>query len=213
MRINRRSEAVFCGLKAAVYNSKRSKCSPSTQARSTMTEMTTRTRYVYKGRLLRLRVDNVTLPNGFKTIREIVEHPGAVAIVPLLADNRILLTKQYRRAANRKMIEIPAGTLERGESPISCAKRELAEETGYAPKRIRRLFSCFLAPGYSTEKIHFFLATDLVPKKTEHPPDEIIRTHAMGLDECLGAILRGEIQDAKTVCGLYYLATIEKQIV
>ena len=177
-----------------------------------MTEMTTRTRYVYKGSLLKLRVDSVTLPNGFKTTREIVEHPGAVAIIPLLPDNRILLTKQYRRAANRKMIEIPAGTLERGESPTSCAKRELAEETGYAPRKIRRLFSCFVAPGYSTEKIHFFIATDLVPKKIEHPPDETITTHAMKLDECLRAILRGEIQDAKTVCGLYYVATSEKQV-
>ena len=177
-----------------------------------MTEITTGTRYMYKGSLLRLRVDNVTLPNGFKTTREIVEHPGAVAIIPLLPDNRILLTKQYRRAANRKMIEIPAGTLERGESPISCAKRELAEETGYTPTRIRRLFSCFLAPGYSTEKIHFFVATDLVPKKTEHPPDETITTHAMKLDECLRGILHGEIQDAKTVCGIYYVATSVKQV-
>lgn len=155
---------------------------------------------------MRLRLDNVTLPNGYKTVREIVEHPGAVAIIPRLANNRILLVKQYRRAAKRKMMEIPAGTLERGESPTSCARRELAEETGYAPKRLTSLFSCFLAPGYSTEKIHFFLATNLVLKKIEHPQDEVIETRAMRLDECLRAILDGKIQDAKTVCGLYYLA-------
>lgn len=149
----------------------------------------------------------MTLPNGFKTIREIVEHPGAVAIMPLLPDNRILLTRQYRRAAKRTMIEIPAGTLERGEDPVSCARRELAEETGYSSRRIRRLFSCFLAPGYSTERIHFFLATGLFRKRAMRPRDEMITTQPMKLEDCLRAILRGEIQDAKTVCGLYYLAT------
>jgi ADP-ribose pyrophosphatase len=177
-----------------------------------MSETLTKTRYGYKGKLLKLRVDRVRLPNGYKTTREIVEHPGAVAIIPVLDDARILLTRQYRRAARRHMIEIPAGTLERGESPILCAKRELIEETGYATGRIRKLFSCFLAPGYSTEKIHFFLATRLVPRKAEQPEDETITTQAVKLREGLRAIERGEIQDAKTICGLYYLATHAKQV-
>jgi ADP-ribose pyrophosphatase len=172
-----------------------------------MSETVTKTRYGYRGKLLKLRVDSVKLPNGYRTTREIVEHPGAVAVIPVLDDATILLTRQYRRAAKRHMVEIPAGTLERGESPISCAKRELVEETGYAARRIQRLFSCFLAPGYSTEKIHFFLATKLVPRKGEHPEDEAITSRALKLREALKAIERGEIQDAKTICGLYYLAT------
>ena len=177
-----------------------------------MSETVTKTRYGYKGKLLKLRVDNVKLRNGYRTTREIVEHPGAVAIIPVLDDATVLLTRQYRRAARRHMIEIPAGTLERDESPISCARRELVEETGYATRRIRRLFSCFLAPGYSTEKIHFFLATKLVPSKAQHPEDETITTRAVKLREGLRAIERGEIQDAKTICGLYYLATHAKQL-
>jgi len=86
-----------------------------------------------------------------------VEHPGAVAIVPMPKSRTILVTRQYRIAAGRRMLEIPAGTLEAGEDPLTCAKRELIEETGYATKRVRRLVLCYLAPGYSTEKIHFYL--------------------------------------------------------
>jgi len=172
-----------------------------------MSELITRARYAYRGKLLKLRVARVKLPNGVKTTREIVEHPGAVAIIPLLDQKRILITKQYRIAARRRLLEIPAGTLEPGERPASCAKRELIEETGYAATRIRKVFSCYLAPGYSTEKIHFFLARDLVPTKAKQAEDEAITVLAMDLDDGINAIEGGEIQDAKTICALYYLAT------
>lgn len=176
-----------------------------------MSELITNARYAYSGRLLKLRVAKVRLPSGRETTREIVEHPGAVAILPLLDSERILVTKQYRAAARKHLVEIPAGTLEPGESPLSCAKRELAEETGYTARQIRKLFSCYLAPGYSTEKIHFFLAGRLVPTKRKQAEDESIRVRAMSLHEGLRAIDRGEIQDAKTICGLYYLATHGKR--
>jgi ADP-ribose pyrophosphatase len=173
----------------------------------TLSETVTNARYAHKGRLLRLRVATVRLPNGRITTREIVEHPGAVAIIPIRDDQKILLTKQYRTAAGRHLLEIPAGTLERGETPASCARRELAEETGHAPGRMRRLFTCYLAPGYSTERIHFFLANHLMPKKARQAEDEMITVQAMTLNEAVKAIEHGRIQDAKTVCAVYYLAT------
>ena len=176
-----------------------------------MSEVITNTRYAYSGRLLKLQVAKVKLPNGRETTREIVEHPGAVAVLPLLDSTRILVTKQYRAAARKHLVEIPAGTLEPAESPLSCAKRELAEETGYTAKQLRKLFSCYLAPGYSTEKIHFFLARRLVRTKAKQAEDESITVRAMSLHEGLRAIDRGAIQDAKTICGLYYLATHRKR--
>jgi ADP-ribose pyrophosphatase len=175
-----------------------------------MDEFTIDTHHVYNGRLLKLRVERVKLPNGRETTREIVEHPGAVAIVPVLDNGKLLVVKQYRSAPGRRLIEIPAGTLEAGEAPLACAKRELIEETGYAAGRLRKLFSCYLAPGYSTEKIHFFLATRLVPTSGRQAEDESIIVQPIDLHEALKAIERGKIQDAKTISALYYLATRQK---
>lgn len=179
--------------------------------KSTMTESTISSRTIYRGRVLRLHVDRVKLANGRETTREIVEHPGAAAIIPILDNGKLLVVKQYRAATHRQLMEIPAGTLEPGESPLSCAKRELVEETGYAARRIRKLFSCYLAPGYSTEKIHFFLATRLIPTKGKQEEDESIATQAIDLRQALRAIERGKIQDAKTISALYYLATYARR--
>ena len=176
-----------------------------------MTESTISSRTIYRGRVLRLHVDRVKLANGRETTREIVEHPGAAAIIPILDNGNLLVVKQYRAATHRQLMEIPAGTLEPGESPLSCAKRELVEETGYAARRIRKLFSCYLAPGYSTEKIHFFLATRLIPTKGKQEEDESIATQAIDLRQALRAIERGKIQDAKTISALYYLATYARR--
>lgn len=175
-----------------------------------MTELVTKTRYAYRGKLLKLRVSQVRLPSGRETTREIVEHPGAVAIIPLLDKDKILFAQQYRMAARKELLEIPAGTLEPGETASLCARRELVEETGYEARRMRKLFSCYLAPGYSTEKIHFFLGTRLVRRKAKQAEDEAITVRAMKLSQGLRAIERGRIQDAKTICGLYYLATHRK---
>jgi ADP-ribose pyrophosphatase len=175
-----------------------------------MNELTIDTQNVYNGKLLKLRVERVKLPNGRETTREIVEHPGAVAIVPVLDNGKLLVVKQYRTAPRRRLMEIPAGTLEGGEAALACARRELIEETGYAAGRLRKLFSCYLAPGYSTEKIHFFLATQLVPTSGRQAEDESIIVQAIDLHEALKAIERGKIQDAKTISALYYLATRER---
>lgn len=142
-----------------------------------MSEMVTSKRYPYRGKLLRLRVAKVRLPSGLVTTREVVEHPGAVAIIPLLNDQTIVVTRQYRTAAGRQLLEIPAGTLEKAESPLSCAKRELVEETGYSAGNIRKAFSCYLAPGYSTERMHFFVATRLIRSETRGRRDDHHSNH------------------------------------
>jgi ADP-ribose pyrophosphatase len=176
-----------------------------------MNEVTINTQTVYSGRLLKLHVDTVKLPNGRETTREIVEHSGAVAIIPVLDNRKVLVVKQYRTAARRRLMEIPAGTLEAGEAPLACARRELIEETGYAAGRLTKLFSCYLAPGYSTEKIHFFLASELVPTKSRQAEDESIIVQAMDLQGALRAVEEGKIQDAKTISALYYLAVHQKK--
>jgi ADP-ribose pyrophosphatase len=176
-----------------------------------MNEVTIGSQNVYSGRLLKLHVDRVKLPNGRETTREIVEHPGAVAIIPVLDSGKLLVVEQYRTAAGRRLREIPAGTLEAGETPLACARRELIEETGYAAGHLTKLFSCYLAPGYSTEKIHFFLASQLVQTKSRQAEDESIIVQATELHESLKAIQRGKIQDAKTISAVYYLATHQKR--
>jgi ADP-ribose pyrophosphatase len=171
-----------------------------------MNELTINTHSVYNGKLLKLHVDTVRLPNGEETTKEIIEHPGAVAIIPVLDSGKLLIVNQYRAAARRRMMEIPAGTLEPDESPLACAKRELTEETGYVAGHFTRLFSCYLAPGYSSEKIHFFLASELVRTKANPAEDEFITVQAVNLDDALELIEHGKIQDAKTISALYYVA-------
>lgn len=165
----------------------------------------------YDGRLLHVRIDGVALPNGKTATREIVEHPGAVAIVPLLDDNTVLLVQQYRPAAGQVLWEIPAGTLEPGEDPRDCALREIAEETGYRAGRMEKIYEAFVAPGYCMELMHGFVATQLTPGATNPDPDEFIRVETVPFDEALRMIDRMEIRDAKTICGLLYVARIHER--
>ena len=160
---------------------------------------------VYDGRIINVRVDEVQI-NGRQTIREIVEHGGSAAILPLIG-NTIIMEKQYRHAIGKELYEIPAGTLEDGESPEDCAKRELIEETGYRAGKMERLGQCYMTPGYCTELIHFFVATDLEEVSHEMDADEQLIVVKMTIDEAVKKILDGEIVDAKTVCAvLTYLA-------
>src|SRR5262249_53704279 len=127
---------------------------------------------IYEGRIVHLRVDTVRLPNGKESKREIVAHRGAVCIVPVRDDGKILLVQQFRLAAGKTLLEIPAGTLEEGEGPALCAERELEEETGYRAAKLVPLFQAYLAPGYSTELIYAFLATGLTPTQAHTDADE-----------------------------------------
>ena len=150
-----------------------------------------------------MRVDKVRLVNGRSTIREVVEHRGASAIVPLIDDREVILVRQYRYAVKEYLLEIPAGTLEAGESPEDCAKRELEEETGYKCSELQKILECFMAPGYSTEKIHFYLAKKLIRSAAKTEEDEQIKVETLPIELALQKIRTHGIRDAKTICALF----------
>jgi NTP pyrophosphohydrolases including oxidative damage repair enzymes len=167
-----------------------------------LTEEQLHSQLIYDGKVVHLYLDTVKLPDGSTTRREIVRHSGAVAILPLDSDGRIVLVRQYRYAAGRTLLEIPAGTLEIGESPDVCAVRELQEEIGYRPGRLQKIGGIFVAPGYTTEYIHLYLATDLVPSRLDADDDEFFEVLHLPLSEVLARIKRGEIADAKTISAI-----------
>ena len=142
------------------------------------------------------------MPNGKTAIRDIVDHPGAVAIVPILDDGRILLERQFRYSAGKQLLEIPAGTLERGEAPDTCARRELKEETGYTAASMKKILTMYTAPGYSNELIHLYFATGLKRGEAEAEEDEQITLEPYGPDELLEMIEKNTIEDAKTIAGI-----------
>jgi ADP-ribose pyrophosphatase len=159
------------------------------------------------GKLLAVRVDQVALPDGRPARREIVEHAPAIAAVPLLDDGRVVLVRQWRHPAREALLEIPAGVMNAGETPEECAGRELAEEIGYRPERLARLFSVYLAPGYSEELIHIFLAEGLVPAYAEADEDENLQLVVMPLAEAAARCRAGEFRDVKTVAGILAAAS------
>jgi ADP-ribose pyrophosphatase len=165
------------------------------------------TKTIHKGKVFTLALDNVTLPNGVTTGIDIIRHPGASAMVPMLNINTVLLLKQYRYAAGDFIWEIPAGTLNPGESPLGCAKRELVEETGYSADKLEKLGEIVPVPGYSDERIHLYLATGLEKAVQNLDKDEILNVHEINMDDALKMIAKGEIIDSKTISGLY-LASI-----
>ena len=143
-------------------------------------------------------------PDGSKYIREIVRHPGAVVILPLLDDGQVVFIRNYRAAVNETLIELPAGTLDRPDDPLSTAKRELAEETGYRAGNIELLLTFCMSPGILDEKMHLFLATALTAGEMALEQGEDIQPFSCTWDESLAMVRRGEIRDAKTLVGLLY---------
>lgn len=157
---------------------------------------------IYNGRVFRLIRENVTLDNGVTTDLDYIEHPGAAAIVPLISADEVVLIKQYRHALKRYIWEIPAGTLDPQEDAAACARRELAEETGYSAGEWHQLGEITPVPGYSDERIHLFLASKLGPAHQELDSDEVLAIHRVPLARAVQMIAGGDIQDAKSICGL-----------
>ena len=157
---------------------------------------------VLRARTYRVVVDNITMPSGVTTDMHVLRHPGAAVIVPIKAKNRVVLIRQYRHAVGDYIWEVPAGTLEPPEKPLACAQRELVEETGFSAGHWENLGEILPAPGYSDERMYLFLATDLKPTAQDLDEDELICVHEFGFGEAMKMIDTGEIEDAKTICGL-----------
>lgn len=161
---------------------------------------------IFKGRVLDLRLEEVTLPNGTTITLETIRHPGAAAIVALDAADRVTLVYQFRHAAGGFIWEIPAGKLDDGEPPQSCAERELREEAGLLAGDLVLLGSIVTAPGFCDERIYLFLARNLSPAEQHLEPDEVLTVSTVPLTEALAMIRRGDIVDAKTIAGLHHTA-------
>lgn len=168
-------------------------------------EVTIESQRIYDGRVVRLRRDTVRLAGGRVTSREIVEHPGSVAIVALDGNGDLLLIRQFRKAVERYLLEIPAGTLEPDEDPVSCAQRELREETGYQAGQMELMVSFYSCPGFCTEWMHIYLASDLRPAPLATEEDEAIEVVKMSPPQALRLMATGEICDGKTIVGLLAL--------
>lgn len=157
----------------------------------------------FRGKAFGVRRDEVLLPDG-RTMRvEVVEHPGAITLVPVDGDGRILFVRQYRHAAGLSLLELPAGTLNAGEDPEACARRECREEIGMAPGRLIRLGEFFMAPGYSSELISMFLALDLTPDPLAPDEDEDLQVERLTPDQVNALVDKGELRDAKSLAGLH----------
>ena len=172
------------------------------------------TERVYTGRVLNLDLDSVRFPDGSTGTLEMVRHPGASAVLPFLDDAEdplVLLIRQFRHAADRHAAngciwEIPAGRLDPGEAPEACARRELREETGYSATEYRPLTTIFTTPGFTDERIHLFSAHGLTPGPHQRERDEFVELHQIRWSAVLAMAARGEIQDAKTLCAIWFVA-------
>jgi ADP-ribose pyrophosphatase len=176
------------------------------QSGKTMEETILTTTLIYSGRVVTLNVHTVHLPDGNQAQREIIQHAGAVAIIAVDADQHVLLVRQFRLGANQIMLEIPAGTLEPGEPPESCAARELREETGYRPLHLDYMGGLYAAPGYTTEYVHLFYTNAIEPAPLAQDADEFLESTRIPLLDALALIDSGAINDSKTVIGLLRVA-------
>ncbi len=159
-------------------------------------------RQVFNGRAIRVRVATVRKPDGTETTREIVEHDGVIAAIPIDTEDNVLLVRQYRTPAGRDLLEIPAGGIDPGEDPEATVIRELQEEIGYKPGKLVRGGGFFSAPGYATEYLHVYLATDLTPGRLHAEDTDEIELVKVPLTEVRGLISSGKIEDAKSIAGL-----------
>lgn len=174
-------------------------------------EKTIHSEEIYDGKIVKLRVDDVTLPNGETSKRELITHQGGVAVIPVTKDNKILFVKQYRKAIEKSLIEIPAGLIDEGEDPETTAVRELEEETGYTTKKLTFVTSFYPSPGY-TDELNYIYFTDELELLEEAVPgddDEFVEVVALTLAEAKAYVKEQQIHDAKTIYAILYLQTLE----
>ena len=169
---------------------------------SELSETKMKSNTVYQGNIVSLHVDEVRLPSGKTGTREVVEHPGSVGIIAIDKDGKAILIRQFRYAVREVLWEIPAGKLNPGEDPKDCAKRELEEETAFSAGRLERIASFYTSPGFSSEMLHLFLGTNIIPGTGQPDDDENIKTYRLSRDAIDTMMENGEIRDAKTLLGL-----------
>ena len=164
--------------------------------------MTKNVKNIYKGKVVILNVETVTLPNGATVDLEVIRHPGAAAIVPMKDDGTVILIRQFRHAAGGFIYEIPAGKLHPGEDPRDCAARELEEEIGYRASSFELLTSIFTAPGFADEVIHIYKGTHLTKGRQKLDHDEVLHVVELPIEKAIAQIQDGTIRDGKTIVGL-----------
>ena len=157
---------------------------------------------IYKGRIFNFVTEALILPNGRDTEIAFIRHPGSIAVVPLMDNHSVVMELQYRHPVGEYLFEIPAGTLEPGESPLDCAQRELIEETGFRAQEFIKLGKIHIIPAYSDEEIHVFIANGLTPAKQDLDPDEIIEVVTYPLERAIQMIAEGKITDALTILSI-----------
>ncbi len=167
-------------------------------------EITTKSEEIYSGRVVHLRKDEVTLPNGRKSSREIIEHPGAVVMLAENSQKQLIMVKQFRKAIEDVLLELPAGTLEKNEEIIDCARRELEEETGYQARNWKKIYDFYSAPGFCNEKLTLFFAWDLTKTKTNTDHDEFIEVAEYDKKTIISLLTDNKINDAKTLIGILW---------
>lgn len=176
-------------------------------------EKTIKSEQIFSGNIIDLQVDDVLLPNGKEAKREMIKHPGAVAVIPITEDNKIIFVEQYRKPLEKPLVEIPAGKLEPNENPLAAAVRELEEETGYTTNDLSFVTSFYTSPGFADEIIHIYITDQL--RKLENPPkgddDEFVEVIELTLEEAKQYVIDERIHDAKTNYAILYLHALGRK--
>ncbi len=162
--------------------------------------------HIYQGHVIKVEVDEILLPNGKQSKRDVIRHPGAVGIVAVDDDGNVLLVRQHRYPVAKDLLEIPAGTLNPNEDPLVCADRELREETGYQPVTLVPIGGIYMAPGYTDEYLHLFYASKVVLEPLAPDDDEFLALERVPFGEVLAMIEDGRIEDSKSITGLLKVA-------